>query len=59
MAAVDEFVIFDEVQFTRGNWRNRNRSRYFRWLHPHLLELYRRAAQMSSASTRTSMPPTR
>jgi hypothetical protein len=81
----------DEVQFTRGDWRNRNRivcngvtrwltipvrvsghsrapissieiadpiwagkhlrrleesygSRYFRWLHPHLLALYRRAA---------------
>jgi hypothetical protein len=85
MGAVDEFVIFDEVQFTRGDWRNRNRivcdgvsrwltipvrtsghfrapissikiadpiwagkhlrrleesyhrSRYFHWLHPHLL----------------------
>jgi len=95
IAAVDEFVIFDEVQFTKGDWRNRNRivcngvsrwltipvrasghfrapissieiadpvwagkhlrrleesygrSRYFRWLQPHLLELYRRAAEMS------------
>lgn len=25
LAAADEFVIFDEVQFTRGDWRNRNR----------------------------------
>jgi hypothetical protein len=25
IAAVDEFVIFDEVQFTRRDWRNRNR----------------------------------
>jgi hypothetical protein len=35
IAAVDEFVIFDEVQFTRGDWRNRNRivrSGISRWL---------------------------
>lgn len=25
IAAVDEFLIFDEVQFTRRDWRNRNR----------------------------------
>ncbi len=25
MAAADEFVVFDEVQFTRRDWRNRNR----------------------------------
>lgn len=25
MAAADEFVIFDEVQFTRRDWRNRNK----------------------------------
>lgn len=25
IAAVDEFVIFDEVQFTRRDWRNRNK----------------------------------
>lgn len=25
IAAVDEFVIFDEVQYTRRDWRNRNR----------------------------------
>lgn len=25
MAAVDEFLIFDEVQFTKNDWRNRNR----------------------------------
>jgi WbqC-like protein family len=25
MAAVDEFVIFDDVQFTKRDWRNRNR----------------------------------
>lgn len=25
VAAVDEFLIFDEVQFTRRDWRNRNR----------------------------------
>lgn len=25
IAASDEFVIFDEVQFTKGDWRNRNR----------------------------------
>lgn len=25
MAAVDEFVIYDEVQFTRRDWRNRNK----------------------------------
>ncbi len=25
MAAVDEFVIYDEVQFTKNDWRNRNR----------------------------------
>jgi WbqC-like protein family len=95
IAAVDEFVIFDEVQFTRGDWRNRNRivsngvsrwltipvrtsghsrapistieiadpiwtqrhlghlqqsysrSRHFRWLHPYLVDLYRRAAAMA------------
>jgi len=25
LAAVDEFIILDEVQYTRGDWRNRNR----------------------------------
>src|SRR3954453_13017402 len=25
MAAVDEFVIFDDVQFTKPDWRNRTR----------------------------------
>src|SRR5262245_24354851 len=25
IAGVDEFVIFDEVQFTRRDWRNRNK----------------------------------
>ena len=25
MAAADEFVIYDEVQFTKNDWRNRNR----------------------------------
>src|SRR5260370_14238626 len=25
IAAVDEFMIFDEVQFTRRDWRNRNK----------------------------------
>jgi hypothetical protein len=25
MAAVDEFVVFDEVQYTRRDWRNRNK----------------------------------
>ena len=25
MAAVDEFLIFDEVQFTKRDWRNHNR----------------------------------
>ncbi len=25
MASVDEFIIYDEVQFTRQDWRNRNR----------------------------------
>jgi WbqC-like protein family len=95
IAAVDEFVIFDEVQFTRGDWRNRNRivrsgisrwltipvrtsgrsrapistietadpiwtqrhlsylqqsydrARHFRWLHPYLVDLYRRAEGMT------------
>ena len=26
MAAVDEFLIFDEAQFTKRDWRNRNRT---------------------------------
>src|SRR5215467_1371033 len=25
MAAADEFLLFDEVQFTKNDWRNRNR----------------------------------
>ena len=27
MAAADEFLLFDEVQFTKNDWRNRNRIR--------------------------------
>ena len=25
MAAADEFLLFDEVQYTKNDWRNRNR----------------------------------
>jgi hypothetical protein len=35
IAAVDEFVLYDDVQFTRRDWRNRNRiksTRGSRWL---------------------------
>jgi hypothetical protein len=35
MAAVDEFVIYDDVQYTRRDWRNRNRFKSptgVRWL---------------------------
>ena len=35
IATVDEFILFDTVQFTRRDWRNRNRiksSRGVRWL---------------------------
>ena len=27
IASVDEFIIYDEVQFTRRDWRNRNRRK--------------------------------
>jgi hypothetical protein len=35
MAAVDEFIVYDEVQYTRRDWRNRNRFKSptgVRWL---------------------------
>ena len=33
MAAADEFLLFDEVQFTKNDWRNRNRIVLGRKLH--------------------------
>jgi len=35
IAAVDEFILYDDVQYTRRNWRNRNRiktPRGVQWL---------------------------
>jgi len=35
MAAVDEFILYDDVQYTRSDWRNRNQiktSQGLRWL---------------------------
>mgnify|MGYP000340695346 CR=1 FL=1 len=35
IASVDEFILYDEVQFTKNDWRNRNRiktARGVEWL---------------------------
>lgn len=49
MARVDRFVIYDDVQYDRGGWRNRNRvktARGVRWLTVPVHAPYRDAARV-------------
>lgn len=32
IAAVDEFILYDDVQYTRRDWRNRNLIKTPQWL---------------------------
>ncbi|MEO1655750.1 MAG: WbqC family protein [Bacteroidota bacterium] len=56
MQQVDVFIILDEVQYTKNDWRNRNRIKTPQGLHWLSIPVYRPSSRQKISETRIAFP---